>query len=62
MVVVVVVLALVVVYQQIVIHRLLDRLLVKAGALPLGPVIQTTPEKPEKIETRKKLFSVNVEG
>lgn len=61
MVVVIVVLAALVVIELLMIRGLVDRLLVKAGVKPLDPIIETAPEKPEKVETRKKLFSLRVD-
>lgn len=62
MAIIVAVLALVVFYQHITIHRLYDRLLSKAGVVPLGTVIrqEPAPEKPARFEGKKKLFSVNM--
>ena len=63
MVVVVIVLTGMCAGQWLIIWRLLDRLLIKASVSPLGPIISTAPpEKPERVETRKKLFSVKVDG
>lgn len=61
MVVVIVVLAALVVVELLMIRGLVDRLLVKVGSAPLGPIIKTEPEKTEKFETRKKLFSLRVD-
>ncbi len=58
------ILAALVIVQEVRIHRLINRLLFQANVPSyLGPV-QTTPprttETPERVDTRKKLFSVNI--
>ena len=47
----------------LVVAALLYSVLVMTRISPLGPIISTAPpEKPERVETRKKLFSVKVDG
>lgn len=62
MLVIIGILTIIVVGQWILIWRLLDRLLVQAHVPSLGPVRTTPPlSQPQRPDTRKKLFTVNVD-